>query len=105
MPELTVLPPALTISLETLLTVLGNTTRWNILRELADGTSLLVSELAERTGNDSSVISKHLTLMRKAGIIINPRIRLFEIAPQFLSNPAEKFLDFGYCLLRMNAGN
>jgi DNA-binding transcriptional ArsR family regulator len=104
MPELTVLRPAPTIALDTLVNVLGSTTRWTILRELADGTSLMVCELAERTGNESSIISKHLTFMRKAGIIINPRIRLFEIAPQFLSDPAEKLLDFGWCTLRLGSG-
>ena len=77
----------------------------NILRELADGTSLMVSELAESTGNDASVISKNLALMRNAGVIINPRGRLFEIAPQFLIGKTERRLDFGYCVLRMNVGD
>jgi hypothetical protein len=40
----------------------------------------------------------------EAGIIINPRVRLFEIAPQYLSNKTQKLLDFGYCTLRMNIG-
>lgn len=93
-----------TLPLETLLKCISGTTRWDILRELADGSSLMVSELAKRTGWGADVISKQLAILRQAGIVINPRGRLFEIAPQFLTDKTERILDFGYCLLRMNAG-
>jgi DNA-binding transcriptional ArsR family regulator len=91
-----------TLPLETLLKCISGSTRWDILRELADGSSLMVSELAKRTGWGADVISKQLAILRKAGIIINPRGRLFEIAPAFLADKTERFLDFGYCLLRMS---
>lgn len=92
------------LPLKTLLKCISGTTRWDILRELADGSSLMVSELAKRTGWGADVISKQLAILRKAGIVINPRGRLFEIAPQFLADKTNRLVDFGYCLLRMNVG-
>jgi DNA-binding HxlR family transcriptional regulator len=98
MPE----PP--TLSLATVQSTLGSAARWAILRELADGTSLLLFELAQRTGMTSSAISKQLNALASDGIVIHPRGRLYEIAPQFIANKTERILDFGYCLVRMNAG-
>src|SRR4051812_28156396 len=100
MPDPSSASPAPGIPLETFLDLISSVTRWNILRELADGSSLMVSELATRTGIDASAISKHLASMRKAGVIINPRTRLVEIAPQYLTDKENRILDFGYCLLR-----
>jgi hypothetical protein len=93
------------LPLETLLKSISGTTRWDIMREMADGSSLMVSELAKRTGWGADVVSKQLAILRKVGIVINPRRRLFEIAPQFLTDKTERVLDFGYCLLRMNVGS
>lgn len=93
-----------TLPLETVLKCISGTTRWDILRELADGSSLMVSELAKRTDWGADVISKQLAILRKAGIVINPRSRLYEIAPQFLADKTERLLDLGFCLLRMSVG-
>jgi DNA-binding transcriptional ArsR family regulator len=103
MPE----PPSVaapTLRLQTVLTCISSTTRWDILRELADGGSLMVSEIARRTGWSPAVVSKQLAILRKAGIVINPRVRLFEIAPQFITDKSQRLLDFGWCTLRMNVG-
>ncbi len=75
-----------------------------ILRELADGGSLMVSELAQRTGSDPSVISRQIAPLRQAGILITPRNRLYEIAPQYLADKTNRIVDFGWCLLRLSAG-
>jgi hypothetical protein len=72
--------------------------------ELADSGSLMVSEIARRTGWGAAVVSKQLAILRKAGIVINPRSRLFEIAPQFVADKSQRLLDFGWCTLRMNIG-
>ena len=101
MPE----PPSAatpTLPLEAVLTCINGTTRWSILRELADGSSLMVSEIARRTGCGPPVVSKQLAILRRAGIVINPRGRLFEIAPQFVADKSQRLLDFGWCTLRMN---
>lgn len=103
MPE----PPgagAPTLPLEAVLTCISSTTRWEILRELADGGSLMVSEISRRSGWSAPVVSKQLAILRKAGIVINPRGRLFEIAPQFIADKSQRLLDFGWCTLRMNIG-
>jgi DNA-binding transcriptional ArsR family regulator len=98
MPE----PPSL--SLRAVQSTLGSAPRWAILRELADGGSLMVSELAERTRMTPSAVSKQLTALVNDRIVIHPRGRLYQIAPQFLADKTERLVDFGYCLLRLNAG-
>lgn len=98
MPE----PPSL--SLAAVQSTLGSAARWAILRELADGSSLLVSELAERTRMTSSAVSKQLNALVNDQIVIHPRGGLYEIAPQFLADKTDRILDFGYCLLRMKVG-
>jgi DNA-binding transcriptional ArsR family regulator len=99
MPE----PPSL--SLAAVQSTLGSAARWSILRELADGGSLMVSELAERLDMTPSAVSKQLTALVNDNIVIHPRGRLYQIAPQFLTDKTERVLDFGYCLLRMKVGS
>ena len=94
MPDL----PAL--SLATVQATVGSAARWSILRELADGTSLMVSELAARTRMTPSAISKQLNALVNDGIVIHPRGRLYEIAPQFLTDKENRILDLGHCLVR-----
>ncbi len=97
-------PAAPNLKLEAVLSILAPT-RWEILRHLADGSALMVSELAERTGYAPSLISKQLAILRKAGIIIAPRARHLEIAPHFIADKTNRLLDFGWCLLRLNTGS
>jgi hypothetical protein len=44
-------------------------------------------------------------LLRNAGVVIQGRNRLYEIAPQFLADKTERVLDFGTCLLRLGTAN
>jgi DNA-binding transcriptional ArsR family regulator len=90
--------PSATIPLDQILAAISNPARWYLLRELASGDQLMVTELAERIGLAPDSTSKHLVPLRNAGIV------LYAIAPQFLADKAERVLDFGYCLLRMNVG-
>jgi hypothetical protein len=78
--------------------------RWYPLRELASGDQLMVSELAERVIESSDATSKNMVLLRNAGIVLQERNRLYQIAPQFLADKTERVLDFGYCSLRLNFG-
>ena len=50
------------------LKALGDETRWRIVRELLRET-LTVSELTERLGANQYNISKHLRILREAGIV------------------------------------
>jgi DNA-binding transcriptional ArsR family regulator len=97
--------PFATIPLADILGAIGNPARWNLLRELAGGDQLMVTELAERIGQSFDATSKHMAVLRTAGIAIQARNRLYSVAPQFIANKTERVLDFGYCLLRMNVGS
>jgi DNA-binding transcriptional ArsR family regulator len=97
--------PSPTLPLDRVLAVISNSTRWRLLRELASGDQLMVLELAERCKISADLVSKHLAILRNAGIVLQGRNRLYQIAPQFLTDKTERILDFGYCLLRMNVGS
>jgi DNA-binding transcriptional ArsR family regulator len=94
--------PSPTIPLNTVLNIISSPARWRILREFASGDQLMVSEIAERTRQSKDVTSKHIGILRTAGIVTQGRNRLYQIAPQFLADKTDGLLDFGYCLLRMN---
>ena len=93
-----------TIPRANIVNALASETRWAILRHLADGSSLMVTELSSLTGYTPDIISKHTAFLRKTGILITPRIRHLEIAPQFLADKENRILDFGWCALRLNLG-
>ena len=66
------------IDLGTLQTTLGSPTRWVLLRELADGSSLMVSELAQRTRISSGAISKQLAiLIAESGLFNGWDVRVY----------------------------
>lgn len=96
MPDKPLLP------LATVQTTLGSPTRWAVLRELADGSSLMVYELAQRTQSSSSAISKQLAALISDGLVVNPRVRLFQMAPGLITDPANRIVDFGWCVVRFN---
>jgi DNA-binding transcriptional ArsR family regulator len=50
------------------------------------------------------VISKHLAVLRKAGIVTQNRTRLYQINPQFRADRDKRIIDLGWCLLRMRTG-
>ncbi|MBU8869387.1 MAG: metalloregulator ArsR/SmtB family transcription factor [Gemmatimonadales bacterium] len=50
------------------LKAMGNATRLFIVNELADGEKC-VCELQEKIGSDMSTVSKHLSVLREAGIL------------------------------------
>ena len=77
--------------------------RWAILRELAMGDSLMVVEIAEKIGKPATLISKHLGVLRNAGMVAIKQ-RLHYIPPQFLPEPGKRVVDFGRCLLRLDFG-
>lgn len=62
----------------------------------------MVSEIAQRTGEGLMSFPSSCRSLRKAGVVINPRIRLFEIVLQYFADKSNRTLDFGHCLLRMN---
>jgi hypothetical protein len=43
-------------------------------------------------------------VMRAAGVVVQGRGRLYNIHKQYLPSPGEPLVDFGHCLLRLDAG-
>jgi DNA-binding transcriptional ArsR family regulator len=102
-PQNPLAPPSPTLPLPTVLSIISSPARWRILRELASGDQLMVTEVAERTRQSKDVTSKHIAILRTAGVVTQGRNRLYQIAPQFLADKTERLVDLGYCLLRLNA--
>jgi DNA-binding transcriptional ArsR family regulator len=88
-----------------LIGILGTPQCWKVLRALADGSSLLTSEIADRCDLPMDAVSRQILRLRRAAIVIAPRGKLYEIAPQFLADENERILDFAACLLRLGAAN
>ena len=90
-------------SLDLLASALGHSARWKILKELSHGEPRMVRELAKVIGCSPDMTSKHLAVLRKAGAVVQGRGRLYQIPSHHLTAPGEKVVDFGHCLLRLDA--
>ncbi len=91
------------ITVEALARVLGDPGRWAILRELAKGEALPVQELASRVGRSAGMVSKHMAMMREAGLVVAGYGRLYQLAPAMRPAPGATMVDLGQCLLKINA--
>jgi hypothetical protein len=78
---------------------IGDPLRWAILGELAAGESLMVVEIARKLGKPATLISKHLGVLRTAGVV-TIRQRLHFIPKRFIPEPGSRVVDFGHCLIR-----
>lgn len=90
-------------SLAALALLLGDVTRWLLLRELAKGEALPIHELAKRLGRTREGISKHLAVMRRVGVAVQGFGRLYSLTPALRPAPGATVLDFGHCTLRLDA--
>ncbi len=81
--------------------VLGEPLRWAMLRELAEGKPLMVVELAGRVGKPAGLVSKHLAVLRQAGLV-DIKQRLHFLRHEFIADTDTRVLDLGYCLLRLD---
>lgn len=93
-----------TLALEAVLSAIGSTNRWAILRMLASGNQLAVVEMAEELGLTSTAVSKQMAVLLNAGIVSVGRNRLYSMSPRFIVSTDERVVDFGWCVLRLNAG-
>ncbi len=91
------------IPLESLVTGLAALSRWRILSELSVADQLMVVEIAERTGLSPDNTSKHLAVLRGAGMVVTNRANLYSIPKRYLPEPGKRVVDFGHCLLRLDA--
>jgi DNA-binding transcriptional ArsR family regulator len=88
----------------TVLKALADETRCRIVRELLDQ-SLTVSELTVRTGATQYNVSKHLRVLREAGVVRSSKVgKTVEcsLEPAFRQRAgrSEAGLDFGCCTFR-----
>jgi predicted transcriptional regulator len=88
---------------ERLVTVIGHKRRWKIMKELSAGEPRTIAELAAVAGCGYDNASKHLALMRRAGLVVLGRGHLYQIPKQYLPTPGQPVVDFGHCLLRLDA--
>lgn len=81
-------------------------TRWAILRLLAARGEMIATEVAEVLGRDFDGVSKHLRLMREAGVLEwrigaqDRRLVYFFIPERARRTPG--WLDFGVCTVRLD---
>jgi len=100
----TVQPAAATprLPLDAVVAAIASATRWSILRELSAGEQLAVIEIAERVGISPNLTSRHMAVLRKAGLAVVGRNRLYRIPQQYLPAPGQRLVDLGHCLLRFD---
>ena len=87
---------------------LGNPIRWDVLRRLAADGPQSVNDLAVKAGRGQDSMSRHLTLLWKAGAVVavaspdgDTRKQFYAIPPGCLRDAAGgKEIDFGACVLR-----
>jgi DNA-binding transcriptional ArsR family regulator len=82
--------------------VLNGLPRWRILRELAKGEALPVKELALRAGCPPASASKHMLLLKKAGVVTVGYGRLYKLSPQLQPEPGCQRLDLGHCIIKLD---
>lgn len=90
------------LSLAQLAILLGDESRWKLLRELGKGQPLPVKELAARISRSPSGTSKHLSVMRKVRAVTVGFGRLYSLAPAFRPAPGTAVIDFGYGVVRLD---
>ncbi len=94
--------PAPLIPRDKLLTVISCETRWVILKALCDE-PLGAMDIAQLMGSSSSAATKQMHVLMDVGIVVQGRGRLYHLAPAYRPPPGQYVLDFGHCLLRLDA--
>ncbi len=88
------------ISTAELSRVLGDPRRWAILRELAKGEPLPIYLLASIIRISESSTSKHMAVIRNAGVAVSGLGNLYTLAPPYRPAPGTLEIDFGHCVIR-----
>jgi predicted transcriptional regulator len=91
------------LELQRLATALGHATRWKMLKELSLGEPRTIDEMAKVAGTSYDNASKHLARLHKAGLVARGRGHLYQIPKQYLPAPGQLMVDYGHCLLRLDA--
>jgi predicted transcriptional regulator len=94
-----------------LLAAAGHEVRWAILRALASttATALSVNDIAQSTGENANLVSKHIGVLRAAGAIAvrddvpgDARRQMYAVPEVYRVAGTVPALDYGSCLLRFD---
>jgi hypothetical protein len=86
---------------------LGSSIRWSIFKMLASGQELSASMVASALKRDFDGVSKHLRVMRDAGVVAwrlgeDKRFTVYFIPAA--NRPEPGVVDYGFCRLRLPPG-
>jgi hypothetical protein len=90
-------------SLEAVLSGISNVARWKMLRELSLGEPREIIELAGVAGCSYEAALKHIKVLLDTGLIERGRGRLLQMKKHHIASSTERIVDFGHCLLRLDA--
>ena len=90
--------------LELVLCAISRLSRWKMLKLLTCGDAIGLVELAEAGGCSYDSAIKHLQVLLGAGLVQRGRGGGYQLVRQHLPKPGEAVVDFGHCLLRLDAG-
>jgi DNA-binding transcriptional ArsR family regulator len=70
---------------------------------MSQGESLPVIEIAIRAGIKPTKASKHLAVLRKAGLVTSSYGRLYKMSPILKPDLVGQRLDLGHCVLKLDS--
>ncbi len=90
------------------LSALGNELRWEMVKLLADGSALHAAAVARHFDRDFDGISKHLRILRSAGVLKSKRsedrrVEQYYIPAEFRQIHGQ--IDLGFCLFRLRGAH
>jgi len=85
------------------LRAINQMSRWKMLKELTCGEPRTIAELAAVGGCSYASGVKHLQVLRQAGLVEQGRGGVYQLVRQYLPTPGQPVVDFGHCLLRLDA--
>ena len=62
-----------------------------------------MKELATRSRSPVASVSKHMALLKKAGVVKVGYGRLYKLAPHLQPPPGATRLDLGHCILKLDS--
>jgi len=95
-------PKAPTLNLDQMSFILGDPSRWLLLREMAKGEALPPYELAARIGRTLHGVRKHLASLRKLGVVVVGYGRLYSLAPAYRPAPGATTIDLGHGAVKLD---
>ena len=84
-----------------LITALSDATRWRILAAIVEVGPLQIVEFSQRLKIPATNISKHITVLRRAGIVTADRPNLYGIRAEYLI-PGQRAINLGPCILQLD---